>query len=401
MTEAAFLRKLEEVARNLAKYPKEDVFIIHHDEADGLCSASIMKAALERLGFTSRTVCIDKLFPEIVEKLHDKEGGIYVYADIGAGHAQMISSKNQSRNLVIILDHHDTQVTQDPSVYNLNPELYGLRGETEASASTVVYLFAKALDESNMDLAHLAVIGAAEIPGPMRGLNKIALNDAVTRRSVSVNASGTREEIKVLAMGKGLSYRRASTLLSVLGSVGYYRDGPGRGIEACLKGWDKDVERLALQFEEERKRANKRLQNRLYEDGLNQLINLQWFHAGDNFEGMGTKVIGSFCSYLSFQRIVDPMRYLVGMMNASSTIPGFGELSNKYVKVSGRAPRSLSKMIEQNAKPPLSKILPEACESCGGFGDGHTVAASGVVLAGTEERFIKALDELASKNDKP
>jgi len=38
----------------------------------------------------------------------------------------------------------------------------------------------------------------------------------------------------------------------------------------------------------------------------------------------------------------------------------------------------------------------EVLEKVGGFGDGHTVAASGVFPIGREEAFLEALDALAT-----
>ncbi|MEM3522426.1 MAG: DHH family phosphoesterase [Candidatus Bathyarchaeia archaeon] len=370
------------------------VLIVHHDEADGICSAAIIKKALERKGFFIKTLCLDKLFPEVIEKLHSEKDKNIIYTDIGSAHVKRISNVNKSKNFTIILDHHDTEISLDPKVYNINPELYGISGEKEASASTIAYFFAKILDKTNMDLAHLAIIGSAEIPETLIGLNEKALKDALEKKLVEIKKSKFREEIKITSLGKAISYKRISTLLSVLGSVGYYRNGPEIGISICLEGLKPDLEKIALNLENERKLANKRLLTELMNKGLNQLNNVQWFHAMDNFKGMGTKVIGSFCSYLSFQRIVNPNKYLIGIMNMDSTIPKFGKLDKEYVKVSARAPEALSKMIEIGKMPPLSKILPKACEDHGGFGDGHTVAASGIFLKGKEESFLTKLDKL-------
>jgi hypothetical protein len=125
--------------------------------------------------------------------------------------------------------------------------------------------------------------------------------------------------------------------------------------------------------------------------------NVQWFHAKDNYKGMSGKVVGSFCSYLSYQRLVTPMKYLIGMMNVPPDIPGWGRLSSAHVKVSGRVPQTLARAVETGKRPPLSKILPEACETLRGFGDGHTVAASGVIPVGVgaEELFLGEIDRLA------
>src|SRR2546427_12808230 len=81
---------------------------------------------------------------------------------------------------------------------------------------------------------------------------------------------------------------------------------------------------------------------------------------------MGGKVVGSFCSYLRYQRGVNPVKYLIGRMNVPPDIAGWGKLSSSMVKVSGRAPQILASLIEKGTKPPLSKILPESCSKIGG-----------------------------------
>ncbi|RLG91248.1 MAG: hypothetical protein DRO36_04645 [Candidatus Hecatellales archaeon] len=386
-----------EAVEKLRSYGKDKpILIIHHDDADGLCSAAIIKKALEREGFQAKTICLEKLFPEVIKSLHREEGKIYVYTDIGSAHATKISEENKSKNLTIILDHHDFTPSKDPMVYNLNPEVFGVSGEREASGATVSYFFAKRLNRQNMDLAHLAIIGSAEIPGVLSGLNREALKDALKQKLIEVSRSRFGEDYKILRLGKPQSYKRFSTMFSILGSVGYYTGGPEKGIKACLEGLDEETENLIAKLEEKRRKANQKMMERLRGEGLNQLKNVQWFHAYDNFRDMGTKVIGSFCSYLSFQqKIVNPEKYVVGIMYMQPNIPNFGSLNMNYVKVSARTPKRLGLLVEKGGKPPLSKILPEACEKFGGFGDGHSVAASGVFLRGEEKNFVKVFDGLA------
>jgi len=84
------------------------------------------------------------------------------------------------------------------------------------------------------------------------------------------------------------------------------------------------------------------------------------------------------CSYLNYQRFVNPVKYLIGVMNVPPEVLVCGTLTSPLVKVSGRVPQPLAKMIETGKRPPLSRILPDVCEKVGGFGDGHTAAASGV-----------------------
>jgi len=392
-----FYEYMKKAVEKLKTYRIKETLIIHHDDADGLCSSAIVKKALERENFTVKTICLEKLFPEIIEKLHSDEGKIFIYTDIGSAHAEKISEKNKSKNLTLILDHHDFTQSKDPMVYNLNPEIFGISGEKEASGATVTYFFAKILNKQNMDLAYLSIIGSAEIPGPISGLNKEALKDALEKGLVETSKSRFGEDYKISVLGKPLSYKRISTMLSVLGSVGYYEGGPEKGIKVCLEGLNPTIEKFIGKLEEKRRIANQKMLEKIRKEGLIQLKNVQWFHAYDNFSGMGTKVIGSFCSYLSFQKIVNPKKYLVGIMNMQPTIPGYGSLTKNYVKISARTPKLLGQMIGEGKKPPLSKILPEACEKNDGFGDGHSVAASGVVLKGKEKKFVEDLDVLGGK----
>jgi single-stranded-DNA-specific exonuclease len=388
-----FLRRLVQAKEAILQSGLKDALILHHDEADGLCSAALTKVAIEKLGIETRLICLDKLYPEVVK---DVEGGsrrLVVFSDLGSGHVRLLESQNRSKSVLVILDHHDTTESKDPLIHNLNPELNGFSGEKDASSSTVAYLFAKTVDSSLVNFAPLAIIGSTEIPGEAQGLNKIPIQDAEKTGAVKRTPKGG---VKFDGPVPWLSPSRASSILNVLGSVGYYRDGPKLGLAACIKGFDTQILETAKRLEEERKNANQRMMEKIRNRDLTQMKNVQWFHAKENYKGMSGKVVGSFCSYLSYQRLVNPVKYLIGMMNVPPEIPGWGRLPSSLVKVSGRAPQPLAKIIETGKRPPLSRILPDACEKVGGFGDGHTVAASGVFPVGREEAFLDALDVLVT-----
>ena len=370
----------------------KSALVIHHDEADGLCSGALTESALETLGLETRLICLDKLYPEVVKEIESGPLRVIAYSDIGSGHVDWLRKYNKTKNLILTLDHHDTTETGDPLVHNLNPELDGFSGEKEACSSTVAYLFAKTVDFASTSLAPLAIIGSTEIPGEPQGLDIIPLKDGEASGKVRQAGKGLKLDLG----SASLSPSRASTILNVLGSVGYYRLGPESGIKACINGFDEQTIGFADKLEAERKAANQRMLTILRDDGLSEMKNIQWFHAKDNYKGMSGKVVGSFCSYLSYQRFVNPVKYLIGMMNVPPDVPGWGRLPSSLVKVSGRVSRPLSKMIQTGKRPPLSMILPKACEKMGGFGDGHTVASSGVFSIGAEERFLQTIDELAA-----
>jgi len=388
-----FLRRLVQAKETIVQSGLKDAVILHHDEADGLCSAALTKIAIEKLGIETRLICLDKLYPEVVRDIEGDSRRLVVFSDLGSGHVQLLESQNRSRSIIVILDHHDTSESRDPLVHNLNPELNGFSGEKDASSSTVAYLFAKTVDPSLATFAPLAMIGSTEIPGEAQGLNKIPIGDAEKTGAVKRTPSGG---VKFDVAVPWLSPSRASSILNVLGSVGYYRGGPQLGVSACIKGFDKKILETGKGLEEERRNANQRMMEKIRKEGFSQMKNIQWFQARDNYRGMSGKVVGSFCSYLSYQRFVNPVKYLIGMMNVPPEVPGWGKLPSPLVKVSGRAPQPLSKMIETGKRPPLSRILPDSCEKVGGFGDGHTVAASGVFPIGHEETFLEALNALVT-----
>jgi single-stranded-DNA-specific exonuclease len=388
-----FLNRLQATASAVRESGIREAVVLHHDEADGLTSAALTKLALSSLGLETRLICLDKLYPEVVDDVETGRPRVVAYVDLGSGHIDWLIRANSAGNLILVLDHHDTSSIHDPMLHNLNPEVYGFSGEKDASSATVAYLFCKAVDPGLSSYAHLATIGSLELPGETQGLNLIALKDAKDHGLVRNSGKGG---LRIEAKGMNLTRTRASRLLNVLGSVGYYRNGPEMGIEACTTGFSEETIERAKAFEEERKQANRNMLSRIKEDGLSQKKNIQWFHAGDAYEGMGGKVVGSFCSYFRYQRVVNPVKYLIGMMNVSPDIPGWGRLPSSMVKVSGRAPQILTTLIEKRTKPPLSKILPESCSKTGGFGDGHSVAASGVFPVGKEETFLDEIDRLAA-----
>ncbi len=388
-----FQDRLDSAVSAVRESGVREAVVLHHDEADGLTSAALTQLALSSLGLNTRLICLDKLYPEVVKDVESGRPRVVAYVDLGSGHVDWLVEANSSKGLVLVLDHHDTTSIQNPLLYNLNPELYGFSGEKDASSATVAYLFCKTVDPELSNHAHLATIGSLEIPGETQGINLIAVSDAKERGLVRDSGKG---DLKIQAKGMNLSRTRASSLLNILGSVGYYRNGPEMGIEACTTGFTDQTMAMAKEFEEERKQANRKMLATIKRDGLSQKKNIQWFHAHDNYKGMGGKVVGSFCSYIRYQRGINPVKYLIGMMNVPADIPGWGKLSSSMVKVSGRAPQILTSLIEKGKKPSLSKILPESCSKVGGFGDGHSVAASGVFPIGKEEMFVDEIDRLAA-----
>ncbi|MDI6691265.1 MAG: DHH family phosphoesterase [Candidatus Bathyarchaeota archaeon] len=378
-----FEKKTNQVVTELkAKKPKEAI-IVHHDDADGLCSTAITKRALEREGIKPKTFCLEKVYTEVIEDLHSKSGQTIFYVDIGSSHADMISEYNNGKNLTIILDHHDPKPAKDPQVFDLNFENYGFKGETDFSGATCCYLFAKTLNKTNMDLGYLALVGSCEIPEGFMGINKLVLEEACKNGIIQQKGKGY-EIIKFKTRLDALFSK-----LQILGAVGYYEGGPEIGVNACLEGLSKETEEKVNALENKRKEANRRLLGRLYLERLKETEHIQWFDAGDMYAGMGTKVIGQFCSFLAYQtRLIKPNKFILGFVNVPSEIPGWGKLKEKFVKASVRVPKTMQSLIDDGKLLGAVNLLDKASE---GFGvaDGHRYAASVIVPVAKKQTLIE------------
>ncbi len=390
MTYQKFFKGLEKAVdfvKNVYKSGNK-ALLVHHNEADGICSAALAIKGLEKLNFEVKAVSLEKAYPEVLKEIYNSNYNLITFTDLAGSHADLICELNKFNIPTLILDHHEPKKSTKSCVLNLSPDFYGLSGD-EVSASTISYFFAKTISQEIEEYAHLALIGSAEIP-ELKGLNLEPVKDGIRRKVIEKSKNDYK--VKIL---KNLSYKRLSTLLSVLGSVGYYQDGPKEGLKLCLEGFDQEIERKAIELENKRRNANRKLLAELKNKGLNIDRQVQWFHAKNNYKGMGVKVIGSFCSYLRYQtKIVKPNLYLLGFMYMSREIPSFKPLKKDYTKVSGRVPIFLEKKIKNGKKLPLSKVLPEACKQNGGFGDGHSLAASGIIIRGKEKEFINSFNNL-------
>lgn len=386
-----FNQKAGKAIAELKMQKSEKAIVVHHDDADGLCSAAIVKRALERENIQVETFCLEKIYREVIEDLHSKADQTIFYADIGSSHADLISEFNEGRNLTIILDHHDPKPSKNAKVLDLNLENYGFKGETDFSGATCCYLFAKALSEKNLDLSYLALVGSCEIPEGFAGINSIVLEEAL--KNGVIQQKGKSYEVKKFNVRVDALFSK----LQILGAVGYYEDGPEIGINACLEGLSKEAEEKVDVLEARRKEANRQVLGRLYRERLKETAHIQWFDAGNAYAGMGTKVIGQFCSFLSYQaRLIKPNKYILGFVNVPSEIPKWGKLKESFVKASVRVPKVMQSPIDSGKLPGAVNLLDRASEGFG-LADGHQFAASIILpidkketLVGNAERLIGA-----------
>lgn len=387
-------------AEELERMPERVVQLFHHNDADGLTSGAILTRAFERKGFEVRRFCLEKPYPAVLEKVYEQEGKIIVFADFAGRIAPLLSELNQGRNLTLILDHHIAEPSTDARVLNLDPDLFGLKGDRDISGSATGYLFARTLDPANRDLAHLAAIGAVAdgffVDGALVSENRAAALEAVEQGWFRIEPregggeeyllNGPRGWMPVLAFGD---------YLDVLGAVGYYGEGPEAGVRVCLEGVSGESDRMVDEYRATMRKAFDTEIAALRTDGFRHTRHIQWFHVGDRFFPMGVKMIGVFCDAVKVMDIVDPEKYIAGYQVVPDEVPGFGPVPMHQVKISMRVAPSMEEVIRSGRMPGLHTFLPEATHRLGGFSDAcHSLTAATTVEIGKEQQLIDEMETI-------
>ena len=378
-----------------------DVTLLHHNDADGLTSAAVLERALSRAGFSVRRICIERVHPPIVARIHDEFPSTIFYVDLGGQAAPVISDANNGRRTTLILDHHHPHKPTDPKVLNISTEFFGLSGDMDISASTAAYFFALELDEGNRDLAYIAVLGAVgdehDREGGLIKENRDALLDAVEQGQVRIEADTAGvEKYSLMRFGDPIPMAPLAISVTTLGGVGYYSDGPDLGVRVCLEGLFPEAQRRLEGLRQTQNTAYQKTTERLIRDGFRETKYIQWFTVGDDFSPMGVKIIGEYCWDIRNEHFVNPEKYIVGFQNMTPQIPGLGAFDWSQTKASMRLPTPLErKILVDRTMPGLSYLVPEAARQVGGSIDAcHDYTAATIVDIGLEEALVLVMDKL-------
>ena len=393
------LKAMENSAREVKQWPQKEVQIFHHNDSDGLTSGAILTTAFERADFKVQRSCLEKPYPKLLHKIYDQTGGLIIFADFAGRIAPLLSDLNKSRNLTLILDHHVAEASTDPMVHNLDPDLYGLKGDRDISGSTTCYLFAKALDASNGDLAHMAAIGAVGdeffVDGCLAGENRDAATEAVKQGKLEIRKHETGERYYLNTSRGSVACDELGAYLDTLGAAGYYQKGPDMGIKVCLEGATSESDQMLEKLQAIQHKAFEKEISKIQSDGLKKTANIQWFHVENRFAPMGVKMIGVFCNAIKNSEAVDKHRYVAGFQIIPNEIPGFGPMEFNEVKISMRVSAQIEAEIRANKKMGLNILLPEATNKLGGFSDAcHSLTAATTVAIGKEEQLIEEMEKI-------
>ncbi len=392
---SAMRAAIEEVKQ----WPQKTVQVFHHNDSDGLSSGAILTRAFERQGFKVRRFCLEKPYPAVLSKVFQQQGSLLVFADFAGRIAPMLSDLNRGRNLTLILDHHVAERSTDPRVINLDPDLFGLKGDRDISASTACYLFAVTMDSANRDMADIAAVGAVGdgffVDGRLVSQNRDVAMEAARQGRIEIQQHDAGEHYLMKGSRGSMSVAALGDYLDVLGGVGYYQKGPDMAVRVCLDGPSADSDHMVEDLKAVRTRAFDAEIGRLKSGELNQAPDIQWFHVQKRFFPMGVKMIGAFCDAIRETDLIDPRKYLAGFQVIPDEIPGFDDLSFNEVKISMRVSPYMEGEIRASRAMGLNVLLPEATTKLGGFSDAcHSLTAATTVAIGKEELLIEEMEKI-------
>ncbi|MBC8452617.1 MAG: DHH family phosphoesterase [Spirochaetes bacterium] len=393
---------MEHAVIALKKNTSRNITLFHHNDTDGLSSATIVMSAFNQIGYDVSRFSLEKPYPQILKRILSQENQIIIFTDFAGRIAPMIAKLNNGKNLIIILDHHPAEAVDDVNVFNLDAELYGLKGDRDISASSTCYLFSDVLLRSfglsGVRYSHLGALGAIGdgflVKGALSGINREILNIAVNQGLIRVSTTDTGESYSIILGEKEYSADKICNVLDTVGGVGYYNDGTSRGIEICQTGLNPEIN--AYSRELERKKAaifSKEIKN--LKKNIHTTANIQWFNVEDRFQPMGIKMIGVFCSLIKDRDFLEKKKYLAGFQHVPDSVPGFGKIEFNSTKISMRVSITLTDLIRSGKIPGLNSFLPKATENLGGFSDAcHRLSAATTVKVGEEELLIEEMEKV-------
>jgi len=391
---------MEQALESIEKWPSRDIHLFHHNDTDGLCSGTILIKAFSRKGYSVKRIALEKPYPAVLKKIFGMEGALLVFADFAGRIDPLLAKMNRGRNLVVILDHHAAEKSGDPNVLNLDPDLFGLKGDRDISASTTCYLFAKVMGKKNSDLARLAALGAVGdeffVNGELVSENLNATLEAVERGGVEIDETEKEGKRYIFHTSKGnIRGDVFEEYLDVLGGAGYYKNGPTTGIQVCLGGFTPQSDRVVDNLKKVKDRLFADEIRRLESGGMRYTSHIQWFQLHNRFSPMGVKMVGTFCDTIRRMDFIDGDKYIAGFQVIPDVIPGFGDIEINQVKISMRVGPTMEKKIRSGKIMGLNVLLPEATRRLGGFSDAcHSLTAATTVDIGKEEQVIEEMEKI-------
>lgn len=214
-----FLKHVKEVASRFKSIDKKPLKIIGNLDSDGITATSILIKAFLRENLKFAVSVIKQITPSIIQELKHEPYEIIFFVDLGSGYLTQLEEHLGNKN-IFILDHHILD-KKETKFHQVNPHMFDIDGGKEISASGVTYLFAKALNPHNIDLAYLAIIGAIGDIQENQGfqkLNQMILEDALLSKKLEVKTGLRLYGMQTKPLHKVLEYSTNPYIPNVTGS---------------------------------------------------------------------------------------------------------------------------------------------------------------------------------------
>lgn len=396
--EEDYFRSMDKGIEGIKNYPSDEIILLHHNDTDGLASGTILCQAFKNEGYDVKRFSLEKPYPEVLKKLFSEEKGkVIVFADFAGKIAPDLCRLNREENLVVILDHHKGEVSFSDHVINLYPDLYGIRGDRDISASVACWYFSVRMNSKNKNLAHIGALGGIAdfyyLDGTVRGFNRRCFEEAVKSGTAKSRTENGKEKFFIVLGDKEYDVAELYPMLDTIGAAGFYSGGPGLAVDMLLNGIAEEDKKEADKF---LKMKNEKFASELKflkERGLYETEHIQWFDLKDRFAPMGVKSVGLFCEELLKSDLINKDKYLAGYQVVPDGIPGFGKLGIDKTKISVRASSSLTEKIFKGEMPGSDELLPQAVLDLGGFADAsHRVSSAAVIKRGEEKILIDEME---------
>lgn len=216
-----FISVFEGVAKKFNTLDRaKPIKIVSNHDCDGIASAAILVSAFLRAGLKFSLSIVQQLNQEVLDSLKLEPYETVIFADMGSGYLSNIEKYLEGKN-VFVLDHHRPEDYSPKFLIHINPHLFNLDGTKDVCAAGVCYLFAKALNEENRDLAHLAIIGAIgdnQEKNGFFGINSLIMKEAVDYGRLEVKESLRMFGMQTKALHKVLEYSTNPYIPNVTGN---------------------------------------------------------------------------------------------------------------------------------------------------------------------------------------
>ena len=448
------MREITKKARELAEVLKrqDEVLVVTHTDADGITSGSIALESLNRIGIECDIEFVKQLDEKTIEKIADK-GKFVWFTDLGSGSLGLIIKHKID---CVITDHHDPdgyyrfQLNPHDFKYSGTYDLCG-------STTTYLVAKNLGFNYDLVSIAIVGAVGDLQDSKECRliGLNREILLEGVRGRYIDIvkdlrffgkqtrpvykmleytfdpylpgisgNEKGAIEFLESLGIPlkeddkwrrwidlskdekrtivsaliricidsgvplntikrlvgetyillreeEGTELRDAMEYSTLLNATARYGECE-IGLKVCLGDRGEAFRRARNLLMNHRKNILEGLKL-VDEIGITELEHIQYFHAGNEILDTVVGIVAGMC---------------FSKANLNKPIIAFA-YTDDGVKVSARATQRL---VERGVN--LAKAIRIAAEKVGGSGGGHDIAAGALIPRGTEDEFLKILDEL-------